>query len=79
MKTRRGQALGCRVEVAGYYIGGEDVGGVGVWVAQEVRKGDGRERVVVTVRAGVDFHHFRSERRVIGVEAVWGVLDEVVA
>ena len=58
------QALGFRVEVPGDGVGGGDVAGVGVWVAEEVGEGDGAEAVVVGVVAAVEFDHFLIPRRV---------------
>ena len=50
------------------HVGGEDMGGVRVWVAQEVGEGDGGKRIVIAVEAGVYSHHFGLERRVIWSE-----------
>ena len=41
------KALGGRVKVARDYVGGEDVCGVGVWVAEEVGEGDCGKGIVV--------------------------------
>ena len=51
------QALGEGVKGAGDDVCGEDVGGVGVWVAEEVGEGDGGERVSVGLVGGVEFDH----------------------
>lgn len=58
MKPCGGEALGGGVERAGDYVCGENVRGVGVWVAEEVGEGDGGEGVVIGVVCGVEFDHF---------------------
>lgn len=57
MQTDGGQALGFRVVVARDGVGGGDVAGVGVGVAEEVGEGDGGEGVVVGVVCRVEFDH----------------------
>lgn len=74
MEAGGGEALGGGVEGARDDVCGEDVGGVGVWVAEEVGEGDGGEGVVVGVGCGVEFDH--CGRWVIEVVHVieWGWL-----
>jgi len=55
------EALGRGVVGAGDCVGGEHMGRVGVWVAEEVGEGYGGERVVVIVGLVVDFDHFGGE------------------
>jgi len=45
------------VDVSRYYVGGEDVRAVGVWVAEEVGEGYGGEGVVVCEEGFIEFHH----------------------
>ena len=52
-----------RVDVARYHVCGEDVGAVGVWVAEEVGEGYGWEGVVVGVGGLEEFDHHEQWRR----------------
>lgn len=51
------QALREGVEGAGDDVCGEDVGGVRVWVPEEVGERDGRKGVSVGLVGGVEFDH----------------------
>lgn len=71
MNSRGGKAAGFGVDGAINYVGGENVRGVGVWVAQEVGEGDGGEGVVVGVGGFVEFDHFGD-----GLDCLEGLMHE---
>ena len=68
------QALGRGVEVSRDDVRGEDVGGVGVRVAEEVGEGDGGEGVLVGVGGGVEFYHGGGAWGGMGWRSRWGLL-----
>jgi len=55
--ARGGEAAGDGIDVAVDHIGGEDVGAVGIGVAEKVCEGDGGEGVAVGEGGFVEFYH----------------------
>ncbi len=57
MDTCRVQASGRRVDGTVDYVGGEDVGAVGVWVPQKVGEGNGWEGIIIGVVDFIELYH----------------------